>query len=146
MTKRGEISSYASFRIVGTSLRAAKVSDLLGVEPTDCFEAGEVVMARGRVVGQRKQGLWSLSSRKAVRSSDLNRHLGWLLERLDLRGGWHRRLVALGADSFDVFCYWASERHGAGGGPRIEAEVMSRLGALGLPLDLDCYDLGIGEN
>lgn len=78
---------------------------------------------------------WFLSSKRQVRSRDVERHIQWLLDQLGekFRG---RSLERLGYVA-KISCYWSSE--GAGGGPVLSVALLRRVASSELPLEFDVY-------
>jgi hypothetical protein len=73
----------AELLVYGMELDPDRVTHVLGVAPTQAGRRGDVsTNSQGR---QRTVRLnhWFLSSEPAVQSTELRRHLDWLLERLD---------------------------------------------------------------
>ena len=68
-------TTYATLRIIGLS--PDEVTLRLGVSPTDSFARGDV-----RHAARMRHDGWFLSSKEAVDSKDVRRHLDWILDQL----------------------------------------------------------------
>jgi hypothetical protein len=109
---RSEASkTFASLRFKGDRLEPRRVTEILHADPTTAYRKGEVYKrSRGHEVRGRT-GLWLLSSKGRVESSDLNDHLNYLLTILfpnssDDRVEQLRELLRDGHIEADVSCFW----------------------------------------
>lgn len=121
--KSGVFKAHASVNIYGAGLVPQEVTAALGVEPT-----------QARV--KDGYGSWGYSSRDRVDNlAPLEEHIRHLL------GVFEPRVDALlcirARFAARAFCYFASQSDL--GGFKIGSEILSRLGALGLDLDVDEY-------
>jgi Domain of unknown function (DUF4279) len=134
--------TFASLRFRGDRLEPGDVTDILEANPTTAYRKGEVYKrSRGQEVRGRT-GVWILSSKDHVRSSDLNEHLQYLLAVLFPRGSNDRveRLRALlrdGRITADVNCFW----YGAPGSrvPAIPDEITTAFARLPARIEQDLY-------
>ena len=131
--------TYATLRVYPENLDPAEVTARLGIEPSDWQRRGE---SRKRGSRPAKLHGWFLSTKGAVESVDVRKHLDWLLERLASRADTILALQAEGC-TMDVSCFWVS-RSGHGG-PSIRPAQMSEFGRLNVELWFDVY-LGEGED
>ncbi len=125
--------TWATLRIWGRDLDPDSVTALLGVVPSKSFRRGDQRNPRS----VWPHGRWSLTSEGQMTSTDLEAHIQWLLDRIEPRGA---GLAALREDASvkaDVFCFWESAT--GHGGPEFSPALLSRLGALALPLGIDIY-------
>jgi hypothetical protein len=121
----------ASLRIWSTSGTAQRVTELLGIEPSDSFEIGDV---RGRISPrQATQAMWRLTSPADERP--LDQHLAALCERLLPVAGPLEQLVAAGY-RMDWFCFVASEEQGS---VELDHALLRKLAQLPVDLTLDLY-------
>lgn len=127
--------SRASFRVgFDGSFDPTEISDALGLEPTIYGRKGEI---RSRSRPPRRNSVWILSS-PLVAHEPLQKHLEWLLERLESRAD---AILAVSKKySVDFFCGFSSES--GQGGCTFEAPLLERLARLKLPLVLDLYPPG----
>jgi hypothetical protein len=131
--------TFVTLRIYPESLDPDEVTARLGIQPTSWQRRGQVRNpASERPVPAKLHG-WFLTSKGAVESRDVRRHLAWLLAQLGPRADAIRDLQA-GGCRMDVFCYWLS-RNGHGG-PAVSPAQMSQLARLGLELGFDVYFQG----
>lgn len=137
-----KIETFASFRIMGEHLDCNAVSSLFRLQPTEVHERGSPKLIRGKPCGSWSDGLWVLSTEGIVDSEQLDAHIEWLLAHLEPCRNQFDSLKSLGAQSLDVFCYWASI-DGTPGGPTIPAGLLFRLGVLGIDLSLDFYSFAV---
>lgn len=123
------LETYATLRLYNVA--PDEVSRELGIRATRSQQLGA---PRGH--GTVRLHGWFLSSRGAVQSKDVRRHLDWLLDQLVPRRDVIRALIARGA-SADISCYWLSAN--GHGGPTISPSQSRRLGELGIDLWFDFY-------
>ena len=128
---------------MGDRLEPGDVTEILRTDPTTAYRKGEVYrrdrnthqIARGRT------GLWLLSSKGHVQSSDLNDHLRYLLEVLFYTGDSSDRVARLGEMprdghiEADVNCFW----YGRPGTPQptIPEDVVSAFNRLPAHIETD---------
>ena len=123
---------YASLRITKRGMSAAAVTARLEIEPTYSHEAGD---AFGRGDQWRKQAMWSLSTKGDGRGR-LDEHLARLLDRVEPK----RSVIGDLANEgyvMDWFCFVGVE--GGQGGVVLAVDLLRRLAALPIQLDLDIY-------
>src|ERR1700676_3755623 len=107
--------AYASLRFIGDRLQPERISAILGAEPTTAYRRGEVFKkSRGHEVRGRT-GLWLLSTRGHIDSTDLEVHLAYLLGVLFPGGDKTvakslRALMAEERLEADVGCFWCCEQ------------------------------------
>lgn len=122
-------TTYATLRIIGLS--PDEVTLRLGLSPTDSFVRGDV-----RNAAPMRHDGWFLSSKDAVDSKDVRRHLDWILDQLATQRDALRVLVDHGA-KIDITGYWVSA-HGHGG-PIISAVQLKKLADLEIDVSFDVY-------
>ena len=118
--------TYATVRILG--MPANDIGSAHGLIPTRTQSTGEGAPSR--------PGGWFLTTKDAVNSRDIRRHLDWLLDRLEPRATALADLRGRGA-TIDIFCYWLSAS--GHGGPIISPSQAQRLAALDLECGFDVY-------
>lgn len=121
--------TYATLRLVGLS--PDEITRLLDLSPTDSFVRGDV-----RAAAPMRHDGWFLTSKGAVDSKDVRRHLDWILDQLSTRRDALRVLVDRGA-KIDITCYWVSAR--GHGGPIISAAQSKKLADLEIDVSFDVY-------
>jgi hypothetical protein len=107
----GALGVFASLRFIGDQLQPGRLSDILDTSPTIAYRRGEMFKkVRGHEVRGRT-GLWLLSSKGRVDSTDLNDHLDYLLSFLfpdHASDRLHslRELMREDGIEADVGCFW----------------------------------------
>ncbi len=125
----------AELLIYPDQLHPQKVTERLGVEPTQMNVAGsEVTNSLGRTRVIRING-WFLSSEGLVESLDTRRHIDWLLAKFEPKAAELQKLQAISGVRMSVNCIWVS-RSGHGG-PTLWPEQMRRLAELNLECSFD---------
>ena len=139
-SKAGTVNAFADLRFAGDKLEPARISTLLGIEPTTAYRKGEVYKrSRGHeVVG--RTGIWLLSSEGYVQSADLVDHLAYLREVIFPAAGANlvapiKMLVRDDDLEADVSCFWYGE-HGASP-PVIPEEIRAAFARIGATIELD---------
>lgn len=124
--------TWAAVRVWSRDLDSSKVTEQLHLEPSWSYRRGDQ-KANGAL---RRYGYWEMSSQSSVTSTNLEEHLLWLLDKLEPRKTEFLALVSQRIQT-DIFCFWGS-KHGYGG-PKFSPDVMGRMAALQLSLNLDVY-------
>jgi hypothetical protein len=133
--KTETLSTFATLNFSGDALEPQKVTDILGVEPTNGYRKGEVYLrSRGREAHGRT-GLWHLRTMRCVNSTNLADYLRYIVGVLCPEGGPDhlaalRDLMRRYDLEADVSCFW----YGSAGArpppiPTAVKEVFDRLGA-----------------
>ena len=128
----GKIQVTARLFCVG--MKADEVTEALGVEPTEAQTAHEPAnFGPGGLKGAQECSLWTYETAFKVRSSDINEHLGHLLDVfLPLRS----RIEDLRPlPHISVSIYWESTIAGVAG-PQIDARCIRGLAELGASLEI----------
>lgn len=123
-------TTFASLRLVGGSVDPSAITAVLGIEPTFQIGVGEVFPKGSR---PRTEGIWAISTKGRLHSSDLQDHVEALLDMLMPDFMQH---VPTGCRC-EIQCTWFSAT--GHGGPSLPAHVLTRLGAFGIDLDFDFY-------
>lgn len=123
-------ATYASFRLFGPDIHPDAITRVLGISPTFQVAVGDITPKGTR---PRTEGIWSISTKGLLQSTNLEAHIAVLLDRLptDLRDH-----VPAGSRC-EIACYWLSAT--GQGGPTLSSAVLARLGAAGIALDFDLY-------
>lgn len=134
-------ATYAAFRLIGDRLDPEAANRVLGLEPSLAIAKGEEIPA-GKVGPARHQrtGVWLLSSKEAVRSTSLERHLVYLLDLVEPSAPEVDALRMSHAIQVDFFCYWRSAT--GHGGPEVSPVTLGRIAGLGALLGIDFYGQG----
>lgn len=122
--------THVAVSIVGAAVDPTAITGAIGLSPTFEVHVGDVFPARTR---PRTEGIWSLSTEGLVRSTDVNEHVDWLLDRLpdDLKAR-----IPDGA-RLRMHCAWHSAT--GHGGPHLAVQTLRRIADAGLDLDFDFY-------
>jgi hypothetical protein len=122
-------------------LEPDRLTNILHIDPTTAYRKGEVYKrSRGHEVRGRT-GLWLLSSKGRVHSSDLGDHLSYLLKILpdsrDDRMETLRKMLRDGHVEADVSCFW----FGSPGSftPAISNDVIAAFGRLPARIEKDFH-------
>jgi hypothetical protein len=126
--------THVTFRLMGPTLDLSQVTSVLGLEPSKAFAEGEKVE---NLTHPSRPVIWMLSTQALVSSTSLEKHLRFLLDKLEPRSARLLELVREQSLEMDFFCYWLSAT--GHGGPELSAETLSRIGALEARLGLDIY-------
>lgn len=120
------------------TLDPVEVTARLGVEPSKSFRAGELQPTsspRALARAWSRSG-WFLTSKGAVASRDVRRHIDWLLDRIGERPLAFAELRSAGCETV-LSCFWAAAR--GHGGPMLWPDQLGRLAECGLELWFDVY-------
>lgn len=129
----------AIFRLSGEGLVVAEVTKRLGMEPTWAAEKGELKAGPGlRRPRVRRRGVWFIGSEDAVASTSSERHLLYLLERVEPVAERIAEVVREQGLAVDFFSGWFSAS--GHGGPSISPDALRRIAALDAVLGYDFYD------
>jgi hypothetical protein len=124
-------STYATLRIYPGDVSLDEIGGRLGFAPTS-VQAGEI-----RPPGMKDfPAGWFLTSKGAVDSRDIRRHLDWILDRIADKTTVFDELRDAGIQG-DISCFWASAS--GHGGPSLWPRQMALLGMLGLQIEFDVY-------
>jgi hypothetical protein len=133
-------STHASFRLIGDRLVTAEVTRETGIAPTFASDKGTARPStrEGRQTITQRTGVWSLSSEGRLASTSLERHLIWLLDRIEPGRDPLRAAAEKYGATADFFCYWLSAT--GSGGPEVSPGTLARIAGLNASLGFDCYD------
>jgi hypothetical protein len=122
--------SAASFRICGEMLDLEEIEKTLGIKPTASHLKGQ--RSRSNVV--YRESLWSLKS-PLKRAESLDKHLAWLLDRLEPKVEEVRFLSR--SHRLDFFCGFGSVN--GQGGFILDGVRLARIARFGIALGIDLY-------
>ena len=136
----GTVTTNAGLNLAGDRLEPERVTALLGVEPTIAYRKGDIFKrSRGREVRGRT-GLWRLTTRRLIDSTDLSAHLTYLLQVL-FPGGSSKFVEPLCALMREldleshIDCFWHGERGAAP--PAIPEEIRAAFAQIGATIETD---------
>jgi hypothetical protein len=130
-----DVNTNATLRIFADELDPDAVSAEMGMVSDKSHKKGDVSGVRTPVV--KKGGYWSIiSSRHIAASADTNEHIQWLVDAVAPRLAMLATYKGRGW-TVDV---WIGIHTSVGhGGPTLRADVLARLAALGLDVNMDLY-------
>lgn len=127
--------TYATFRLLGDLLNPSDITSRLGITPSKAFAKGETWDKTG--IRQCTTGIWKLSSKDELMTTNLERHLVFLLNRLEPVTLEIIKIADELSLETDFFCYWLSAT--GHGGPEFSPGVLRRISNLNASLNLDFY-------
>lgn len=130
-------STCAELRIYSDSIGPEEMEALLGLAPTSSFEKGRVWITAMGTEKTRRFNAFFLSSKNAVASLDLRRHLDWLLAKLAGHETGLAALLATEEVAASIDCMWWLAEEGGSGGPVLRADQLAAVADLGLELSVD---------
>lgn len=129
--------TYASFCIAGEHLNPTKITEELRIEPNIAYAKNDVVKSRTGVQ-RRSRGLWLVDSENRLQSTSLERHLLYLINKLEP----YRDVIQFYVDSneyhVNFLCCWVSSS--GHGGPVLSPDILRRLSGLCEEVSFDFYD------
>jgi hypothetical protein len=131
--------AHATFHVMGDSVMPAFWTDYFGVKPDTAITKGEHFTtpsgrpsrAPGRV------GVWGVGSKSFVRSDQLEPHLRFLVERLDLPRPGLRELLERKGVKVRFWCYWFDETGDRV--PDVPDDIRAMMDSLGGVIEIDEY-------
>jgi hypothetical protein len=125
--------TYVTFILRGKNLNPEYITEALGITPTRSYKRGD------QRTGEKfwPHGLWSFSSQNNISSTDLSKHIEWILDRLE--GSRSRLVDLLSENSFEakLSCFWESQN--GYGGIVISRHLLERITAMKLDFLIDIY-------
>jgi hypothetical protein len=88
-------------------------------------------------------GVWYLTTDGRLASTSIERHLLYLLDRIEPVGDDLAELVGRASLAADFYCYWVSAT--GQGGPAVSAETLGRIAALSAELGFEFHGPWHGE-
>jgi hypothetical protein len=128
--------THASFRLGGDGLVTADVETRTGLTGDFSAEKDQLRKSAGRAIRQPK-GVWYISSKDRVGSTNLERHILYLLEILEPVKRQLLDVVHEQSLSADFYCYWVSAT--GQGGPEVTAETLGRISDLDATLGFEFH-------
>jgi hypothetical protein len=129
--------THATFRLVGDALIASTIEARTGITGDFAYERDQVRRSKtGRGIRQ-PTGVWYITSEGRVGSTNVERHLSYLLEIVEPA---KRELLEVAAEQslrMDFYCYWISAT--GQGGPGLSAESMKRIADLDATLNFELH-------
>jgi hypothetical protein len=129
-------STYASFRLIGDLLNPIEVSDRLRLIPSIAHAKGDPFRSHTRT-GSRPIGVWSLSSKDRISSTNLEKHLTYLIDQFMPLNETLHDICKEQLLQADFFCYWLSAT--GHGGPEFSPEILGKISQLRAHLSIDFY-------
>jgi hypothetical protein len=127
----------ASFRLVGDGLDPQAVARRTGLTGDFSTEKDALRRARtGRGIRQ-PTGVWFISSEDKIGSTNLERHLLYLLEIIEPAKNELLAVLEEQALRADFYCYWVSAS--GQGGPGVSAGTLRRIGELNATLAFEFH-------
>ncbi|MCQ8233626.1 DUF4279 domain-containing protein [Pectobacterium carotovorum] len=131
------LECHALLAIYPGEMHPDNISELLNIEPTERFVAGdEITNSIGRT---RKVNIssWFLSSENNVDSKDLRTHIDWVIDKLNGSHSGLRELQSTSGVKMSLRCvWWSATGHS---GPVLWPEQMKALADLDLECAFDIY-------
>lgn len=129
--------TYVTLRIYHPQLEPSQLSTVFESAPSLAWRRDEELLIEQDGSKRKAQtGGWLLSSKKAVRSSNVKDHISWLLDKLAGHGGTINRLQKAGYTT-DVVVAWFSDSWNTC--PALTPQHMLSLANLRLPIWFDVY-------
>jgi hypothetical protein len=138
--KAATLTTNAGINFSGDRLEPGEITRLLGVAPTIAYRKGEIYnQVRDHEIRGRT-GLWRLTTRQHVETTELADHLAYLLEIL-FPGGSRKFVEPLrtvmrefGLEA-DVDCFWYGEKGAVP--PAISEEIRAAFAEIGATIETD---------
>jgi hypothetical protein len=127
--------TFASLQLFGDDLVPEEIDRLLGLQATESAPKGMRTVTPSGKIRVAPTGRWILETRGHVSSTETERHVKWLLERLDTTG--LAPISIPGVSRSNICCFWVSAT--GNGGPQFSPEILGRLAKYRLTLGLDIY-------
>lgn len=125
--------TYAYFTIAGDELDPAEITTLLGLEPTDSWNKGDINPRTGL---ERKFGRWSLFSRLA-RTEGFAAHISDVLMQMEQNVAGFIRVINAFEGQMQLVGYF----HSTYPGLALTSQTIQGLAKYNLAVDLDFYYL-----
>jgi hypothetical protein len=129
--------AHASFTISGDQVLPNSWTDYFDVAPDLAISKGDPIpdpTGKARSL-TRRTGVWSISSEGKIVSDELEPHLCYLIERLELPKEGFRNRVAQGGASVRLFCYWYNDTGNRM--PHIPDDIRRLCEKEGIEIDID---------
>ncbi|GAB7525582.1 DUF4279 domain-containing protein [Paraburkholderia sp. 2C] len=129
--------AHASFTISGDQVLPNSWTDYFGVAPDLAISKGDPIpdpTGQGRNL-TRRTGVWSVSSKDKIVGDELEPHLRYLIERLELPRDDFRKRVDRENASVRLFCYWYNDTGNRV--PHIPDDIRNLCEIEGIEIDID---------
>jgi hypothetical protein len=139
-------ATHATFRLSGDSLDPREVEEALGLRGDFGAAKGEIRRA-GRAVHRtvrQPTGVWYLTTDGRLGGTSVERHLLYLLERIEPVGEKLAQLIQSSSLTADFYCYWVSAT--GQGGPVVSSETLGRIAVLSAELSFEFHALGTAKS
>lgn len=131
--------AHASFSIAGDTLAPDFWTAYFGVTPDTAIVKGQPFTTpsgrQSRTPG--RVGLWGIGSKAFVRSDQLEPHLRYLAERLNLSRPGLRELLEREQVKVRFWCYWDNESGDRV--PDVPDDIRAMMAAIGGTIEIDEY-------
>ena len=128
--------THATFRLISHSLAPEIISKHLNIKPDFSSRKGEPIPGK-RVAVIAKRNVWYISSEARIHSTSLERHVEFLLGRLEPKTEEIKSLVREFNCDVDLICFWMSETNH--GGPILSPRLLARIASLEVEVGFDFY-------
>ena len=133
----------ATFRLMGDLIQPDELTILLGIQPNFSHAKGDTFESRAGLLKHRT-GIWALESENKLETTNLEKHLIFLLDKLEPVSSIVAELVLKFSLAVDFHCYWVSAT--GQGGPLISPETLMRVANLHAYLDFEIHFFGVDES
>ena len=123
-------STWVEFRIYSDRIDPVRITEILGLLPSETVVKGERTGARH--AGFPKHG-WFLSSEEQALPKEARAHLDWTLDRLLEVRERYEALIETGDVTVSLCLFWWATE---GSGPRVGAIQASKIAELGIDLNI----------
>ncbi|CAL8474868.1 DUF4279 domain-containing protein [Caballeronia sp. S22] len=131
--------AHVTFHVMGDSVTPAFWTDYFGVEPDTAITKGDYFITPSgrpsRTPG--RVGLWGIGSKASIRSDQLEPHLRYLAERLNLSRSGLRELLERQQVKVRFWCYWDNESGDRV--PDVPDDIRAMVEAIGGSVEIDEY-------
>lgn len=125
---------YAYCGLVGNLERPDEITSRLKIKPTWAFAKGQIIYSRGKPAGKRREGNWSISSKGQLETTSMERHLLFLLERLEPVKSELLEIAERLSLTVHFSCVWTFTD--VIGGPILTTNTLRRIADLGAYLSI----------
>jgi Domain of unknown function (DUF4279) len=133
----------ATFRLMGDLIQPNELTILLGIQPNFSHAKGDTFESRAGLLKHRT-GIWALESENKLEATNLEKHLIFLLDKLEPVSANILELITKYSLSVDFHCYWVSAT--GQGGPLISPKTLMRIANLHAYLDFEIQFFGVDES
>ncbi len=142
MTEKEDISNVCLYLFLrGKDIDPDEVTILLGIEPSTKHKVGEIHGKNQEMVW--KTGLWLLDSTGQVQSSDIEKHIIWVLDQLEPMKPQLASIMTNPDVHIELRIIFSLFRQSWES--KINVRTMERLAELKIPLGISTWYLGYSE-